>query len=62
MWNLKNDTNGFIYKAETHSQTQHPNVWLPKGKVGVGDGRRGKLGVLDEQIHITIYKQQGPIV
>ena len=35
MWNLKNNTNGFIYKTGTDSQTQKANLWLPKGK-GVG--------------------------
>ena len=35
MWNLKNDTNEFIYKTQTDSQTQK-NAWLPKGKKGEG--------------------------
>ena len=30
MWNLKNDTNEFIYKTE--SQTQKTNLQLPKQK------------------------------
>ena len=30
MWNLKrHDTNEFIYKTETESQTQQRNLWLP---------------------------------
>ena len=32
MWNLKNSTNELIYKAETESQTQKTNLWLPTGK------------------------------
>ena len=32
MWNLKNNTNEFIYKTESDSQTQKVNLWLPKGK------------------------------
>ena len=39
----KNDTNEFIYKTETDSQTLKTNLWLPGGKV-VG---RDKLGVWD---------------
>ena len=34
MWNLKYDTNEFIYKTETDSQTQKTNLWLPKWKGG----------------------------
>ena len=53
MWNLKYDTNEHMNKAETNSQTQKPNLWLPRGKkVGGGD----KSGVGDQQIQITIYK------
>ena len=36
MWNLKSNTNEFIYKAEIDSQTQKRNLWLPKGKGGEG--------------------------
>ena len=32
MWNLKNDMNELIYKAERDSQTAKINLWLPKGK------------------------------
>ena len=39
MWNLKNDTNEFIYKTERDSETQKINLRLPKGKEG-----RDKLG------------------
>ena len=33
-WNLKYDTNELIYEAETDSQRQKPNLWLPKRKGG----------------------------
>ena len=36
LWNLKNDTNELIYKTETDSQTQKPDLRLPKGKGGEG--------------------------
>ena len=42
MWNLKTDTNEFIYKTEIDSWTQKTNVWLPKRKRGE---ERDKLGV-----------------
>ena len=32
MQNLKNNTNESRDKAETQSQTQKTNLWLPKGK------------------------------
>ena len=45
MWSLKkNDTNEFIYKTETNSQTEKTNLRLPEWK---GMGRRDKLGVWD---------------
>ena len=37
VWNLKNNTNEYIYKTETDSQTYKTNLWLSKGK---GGGRR----------------------
>ena len=45
VWNLilKNDTNEVIYKTEADSQISKTNLWLPKGKHGIGD----KLGVWD---------------
>ena len=33
---IKYDTNEFIYKTETDSETQKTNLWLPKGKVREG--------------------------
>ena len=41
MYTIKYDTYKLIYKAETDSQTQKANLWLPKGK------GRDKLGILD---------------
>ena len=35
-WNLKNNTNESMYKAETGSQTQKTNSWLTKRKGGEG--------------------------
>ena len=35
MWNLKYDTNELNDKAETDSQTERTNLWLPKRKMGV---------------------------
>ena len=32
VWNLKNNTNEYIYKTETDSQTYKTNLWLSKGK------------------------------
>ena len=34
--NIKNDTNEVIYKTETDLQILKTNLWLPKGKWGVG--------------------------
>ena len=30
MWNLKYDTNELIFEAETDSQTQRTDSWLPR--------------------------------
>ena len=38
MWNLKNNTNEYIYKTETDSQTQKTILWLPKGQ-GIVEGQ-----------------------
>ena len=35
MWNLRYNTNEFIYKTEIDSQTWKRNLWLPKVS-GVG--------------------------
>ena len=37
MWDIKKKKKDeLIYKAETDSQTQKANLWLPKGKGGEG--------------------------
>ena len=41
---LKNDTNEFIYKTETDSQTQRMNLWLP-GEMGREEGQIKSLGL-----------------
>ena len=40
----KNDTNEFIYKTETDSQTQRTNLWLLTGS-GSWRGLDGEFGV-----------------
>ena len=32
MWNLKKNTNGLVYTAETDSHSLQTYLWLPKGK------------------------------
>ena len=60
MWNLKYDTKELIYEAETDSQTDRTDLWLPKGK---GGGDKLKFGInIYIYIHTPIYKtdnQQG---
>ena len=46
MWNLRYDTDELIFKAETDSQTQSKDMWLPRGRQ-VGEGWRGRLGLAD---------------
>ena len=46
MWNLKYDTNEFIYKAETDSQTLRTDVWWPRGR-GVEEAKTGSLGLAE---------------
>ena len=43
MWNLKYDTNQYIYETKTDSQIQTIDLWLPRGVVG--EGRIGSLGL-----------------
>ena len=43
MWNLKYDTNQYIYETETDSQTKRTDLWLPRGREWARDG----LGVWD---------------
>ena len=51
MWNLRYDTDELIFKAETDSQTQSEDVWLPRGRQ-VGEGWRGRLGLADANYDI----------
>ena len=37
MWNLKRDTNEYIYKTKTHSQIQKTDMWLPRSSRGGKD-------------------------
>ena len=48
---LKNDTSELIYKAETDSQTQNTNLWLPRvgGKLGVWINRYTILYKINKQ-------------
>ena len=43
MWNLKKETNEFIYKTETDSQTRKTDLWLPQGKGGGRDKQGGSV-------------------
>ena len=57
MWNLKNNTNEYIYKTETDRHRKQTNGY----QRGWGD----KLGVWDQQTQTTIHKidkEQGPTV
>ena len=61
MWNLKKNTNEFIYKTETDSQKQKIKLWLPNEKEGL-EGINQEFGI---NRNTTIYKidnQQGPAV
>lgn len=49
--NLKYDANELIYEAETDSQTQKTNLWLPKGK-GVEKGQIWNLGFADPNYYV----------
>ena len=48
MWNLKYDTNEFIYKTETGIENR---LIAAKGKV-VGEGQSGHLGLTDVSYYI----------
>ena len=54
MRNLKYDTDESIYEAETQSQTERTDRWLPRRK-GLGEGWSGKLGLAD----VSFYVQNG---
>ena len=49
-----------MHKTETDSQTQRPDLWLPRGD-GWGDGW---IGVQDQQMQTIICRmdKQGPTV
>ena len=59
MWNLKYDTNGYIYETETDSQRKQ----TCSCQEGGGQGREG-WGVWGYQMHTIIERmdKQGPIV
>ena len=59
MWNLKYDANEPIYEAETDSQTQRTDLWLPRW--GGGGGWTGSLGQQMQTIIYRMNKQQGPM-
>ena len=42
MWNLNYDTNEFIYKTETNSQTYRTDLWLPRR---AGGGMDWEVGI-----------------
>ena len=44
MWNLKYGTNELSYTAETDSQTQRTDLWLPSRR-GSGGGSDWEFGV-----------------
>ena len=44
MWDLKYDTNEYVYKTETHSQTTEQACGSP----GRGEQKRRKLGIWGE--------------
>ena len=51
MWNLRCDTNEPSYEAETESQTQNTNRWLPR-RGGLREGWSGRLGLADVNFYI----------
>ena len=57
MWNLNYDTNEFIYRRGTDSQTWRTNSWLPRGRE-VSEGWIRNWGLEDA----NYYKQQDPTV
>ena len=60
MWNLKNDTNEFIYKTEIDSQTQETDLRLQRGK-GRG-GINKDFGISRYKLLCVKHKQQEPTV
>ena len=58
MWNAKYGTNEPMYKIETDSQTQRIDLWLPRGRGGVG--WTGSLGLMMQTITFKMDKQEFP--
>ena len=52
-WNLKNKIKEYN-KAETDSQIQRINQWLPAGREKRGGAR--KIGVADQEVQTSVYK------
>ena len=48
MWNLKSDTNEFIYKMEIESQTQKTNM--------VTKGDSGSWGEINQKFGVNMYR------
>ena len=48
MWNLKYDTNEFIYETETESQIQTTELWFLQGGWDVGERYIGSFRLADE--------------
>ena len=67
LWTLNYDTNELIYQAETDSQIQRTDLWLPRGrKVGEGwieslklvDGMRTRIYRMDKQGGPTVWHKE----
>ena len=54
MGSNKHGTNELIYKTETNSQILKPNLWLSKGKCGVGSD---KLGNWYWHTHLLLFSR-----
>ena len=50
-WNLKYDTNEFIYETETDSQTQRTELWLQRRR-GMEERQIESLGLADANYYI----------
>ena len=44
MWNPKYDINQYAYKSKTDSQVERTDLWLPRGRRGMG-GKDWKFGI-----------------
>ena len=64
LWNLNYDSNELIYQAETDSQIQRTDLWLPRERK-LGEGWIESLKLADGMRRTGIYrmdKQEGPTV